>query len=92
MGDSNTAESTYTMYRHLQQCCSDPSIYGQCSEERGQFSDERVLNAFEECIDLGLRSLYRLTWTEIFCISILSQTTNFRLSQTESACRQQFQI
>ena len=27
MGESNTVVSAYTMYRHLQQSCSHPSIY-----------------------------------------------------------------
>ena len=27
MGESNTVVSAYTMYRHLQQYCSHPSIY-----------------------------------------------------------------
>ena len=27
MGDSNTVVSDYTMYRHLQQYCSNPTIY-----------------------------------------------------------------
>ena len=29
MGESNTVVSAYTMYRHLQQYCSHPSIYSQ---------------------------------------------------------------
>ena len=30
MGESNTVVSAYTMYRHLQQYCSHPSIYRPC--------------------------------------------------------------
>ena len=31
MGESNTVVSAYTLYRHLQQYCSHPSIYVQMS-------------------------------------------------------------
>ena len=33
MGESNTFVSTYTLYRHLQQYCSHPSIYILTSEQ-----------------------------------------------------------